>query len=70
MNTDNLILTSVLGLAVNLVGMFVFGEHGHSHGGESCHGHGNQNMEVSKLKFDFVIFICFRESFFTSSQTH
>ncbi|XP_023324518.1 zinc transporter 7 [Eurytemora carolleeae] len=38
---ERLLLVSVLGLLVNLVGVFVFqhGGHGHSHGGGGDHGH-------------------------------
>ena len=40
---ERLFIISVLGLLVNLVGIFVFqhggGHHGHSHGGEEGHGH-------------------------------
>jgi len=44
---DRLFLVSVLGLLVNLIGIFVFqhggGHHGHSHGGESEVGHGHSH---------------------------
>ncbi|KAK4049540.1 putative zinc transporter msc2 [Microbotryomycetes sp. JL201] len=41
MNTNQLLVVSSLGLAVNLVGMFATGHHhhGHSHGGGHSHGH-------------------------------
>ena len=48
--TDGLILVSVLGLGVNLIGLFFFHEH-HDHGGQECshgahegHSHDNENM--------------------------
>ncbi|KAK1940425.1 Zinc transporter 5 [Phytophthora citrophthora] len=47
--TDHLLLTSIAGLAVNLVGLFFFHDHvhghSHSHGGDSggCGGHGHSH---------------------------
>ena len=55
METQRLLLVSVLGLLVNIVGLFVFhqahaaahghshggGGHGHSHGGGHSHSHGH-----------------------------
>ncbi|KRY67257.1 Zinc transporter 5 [Trichinella pseudospiralis] len=44
--TERLLFVSVLGLFVNLFGMFVFtGGHGHSHGG-TAHGHSHAGAEV------------------------
>jgi zinc transporter 5/7 len=43
--TDKLLLVSVAGLCVNLVGVFAFG-HAHSHGDGGSHGHShNANMQ-------------------------
>ena len=47
---DHLLTVAVLGLLVNLIGIFFFhdahGGHGHSHGGGGGHGHShNDNME-------------------------
>ncbi|KAN0037883.1 hypothetical protein ACTA71_000054 [Dictyostelium dimigraforme] len=40
-NTDKLLLVSVLGFIINLIGIFSFhGDHGHSHGGGGGHSHG------------------------------
>lgn len=38
-STDHLLLTSVVGLLVNIVGLVWFHDHVHSHGGECSHGH-------------------------------
>lgn len=48
--TDRLLMVSVSGLVVNLVGIFAF-SHGHSHGGSShSHGHShNVNMEGKSM---------------------
>ena len=35
----------MLGLGVNMVGLFAFSEHGHSHAGGHGHAHGNANMQ-------------------------
>ncbi|KAH9261850.1 hypothetical protein BASA81_000506 [Batrachochytrium salamandrivorans] len=48
--TDGLLLTSVLGLVINGIGLVFFHDHSHGHGGdEACtHGHshaGNENMQ-------------------------
>eukprot|EP01097_Dermamoeba_algensis_P009563 TRINITY_DN676_c0_g1_i1.p1 TRINITY_DN676_c0_g1~~TRINITY_DN676_c0_g1_i1.p1 ORF type:complete len:449 (-),score=77.47 TRINITY_DN676_c0_g1_i1:111-1457(-) len=43
-NSDRLILVSVLGFCVNMVGVFAFHDHGHSHGGDDDgHGHGHSH---------------------------
>ncbi|KAN0018922.1 hypothetical protein ACTFIU_002124 [Dictyostelium citrinum] len=40
-NTDKLLLVSILGFIINLIGIFSFhGDHGHSHGGGGGHSHG------------------------------
>ncbi|ESP05676.1 hypothetical protein LOTGIDRAFT_103228 [Lottia gigantea] len=40
-STERLLIVSVLGLLVNLIGIFAFsGSHGHSHGGGHGHSHG------------------------------
>eukprot|EP01120_Amphizonella_sp_Union-15-10_P013379 TRINITY_DN6196_c0_g1_i2.p1 TRINITY_DN6196_c0_g1~~TRINITY_DN6196_c0_g1_i2.p1 ORF type:complete len:689 (-),score=110.12 TRINITY_DN6196_c0_g1_i2:52-2118(-) len=50
-NTDRLLLVSVLGLLVNLIGIFAFhGSHGHSHGGDSSHGHAKKDHAHSEKK--------------------
>lgn len=42
-DTNRLLIVSVLGLIVNLIGIFAFrGAHGHSHGGGHGHSHGGQ----------------------------
>ena len=38
--TEGLLLTSVLGLVVNAIGLVFFHEHAHSHGGDGGHSHG------------------------------
>ena len=38
-HTHHLLSVSVIGLLVNLIGLFSF-SHAHSHGGEACHSHG------------------------------
>ncbi|GAB1606164.1 zinc transporter 5-like [Argonauta hians] len=43
--TERLLTISVLGLLVNLVGIFVF--HSHGHGGHGGHGHGHGGKESS-----------------------
>ena len=40
MHTHNLLEVSVIGLLVNILGIFAF-SHAHSHGGEACDGHGH-----------------------------
>ena len=49
---ERLFIISVLGLLVNLVGIFVFqhggGHHGHSHGEEGGHGHSHGSSSSSK----------------------
>ncbi|KAK5579929.1 hypothetical protein RB653_009618 [Dictyostelium firmibasis] len=45
-NTDKLLLVSVLGFIINLIGIFSFhGDHGHSHGGGGGHSHGGEKKE-------------------------
>ena len=34
-----ILIVGVLGLVVNLLGLLLFAEHGHSHGGAGGHGH-------------------------------
>eukprot|EP01132_Coremiostelium_polycephalum_P002383 gene2383-2945_t len=42
--TDKLLLVSVLGFIVNMIGVFSFhGDHGHSHGGDHGHSHGHSH---------------------------
>ncbi|KRY50562.1 Zinc transporter 5 [Trichinella britovi] len=50
--TERLLFVSVLGLFVNLFGMFVFtGGHGHSHGGTAGkHGHSHAGAEVDTAR--------------------
>lgn len=54
--TDKLLLVSVLGLCVNLVGVFAFhdlhggGDHGHSHSHDHGHGHAHGHGEEKKEK--------------------
>ncbi|GAM24613.1 hypothetical protein SAMD00019534_077880 [Acytostelium subglobosum LB1] len=51
-NTDKLLLVSVLGFIVNMVGVFSFhGDHGHSHGGGGghSHAHGGHHEEPADL---------------------
>lgn len=38
--TEMLLEVSVMGLLVNILGIFAF-QHAHTHGGEACHGHGD-----------------------------
>lgn len=47
-HSDHLILVSVLGLVVNLIGVYyLHGEHGHGHGHGGCsHGHGDHHLEI------------------------
>ena len=40
-NTEMLLEVSVMGLLVNILGIFAF-QHAHTHGGEACHGHGGE----------------------------
>ena len=43
---ERLLVVSVLGFIVNLIGIFVFnhgGDHGHSHGGGDSHGHSHSS---------------------------
>lgn len=44
---ERLLVVSILGFLVNMVGIFVFqhGGHGHSHGGTACDGHGGKKEE-------------------------
>ena len=42
--TDRLFIVSVLGLIVNLIGIFAF-SHAHSHGGVQCSGHGAEDKK-------------------------
>ncbi|EGC38891.1 hypothetical protein DICPUDRAFT_45603 [Dictyostelium purpureum] len=52
-NTDKLLLVSVLGFLVNLVGIFSFhGDHGHSHGGGGGHTHGHSHGGEKKKSHD------------------
>lgn len=72
--TDRLLLVSVFGLCVNLVGMFAF-QHAHSHGGAACdHGHShdgepsgesqkNANMEGECWRGVFFFFFLLIFSF-------
>ena len=47
-NSNLLQVVSVLGLLVNLIGIFAFrGAHGHSHGGGHDHSHGSQSQGQS-----------------------
>ncbi|XP_059141417.1 uncharacterized protein LOC131929320 [Physella acuta] len=39
-NPKLLLIVGAVGLAVNIFGLFLFGAHGHSHGGGSSHSHG------------------------------
>ncbi|KAM0786639.1 hypothetical protein ACM66B_002091 [Microbotryomycetes sp. NB124-2] len=50
MDTNQLLVVSSLGLAVNLVGMFATGHHhhGHSHGGGGGHSHGHSHAAPPK----------------------
>ncbi len=43
MFVDLLLIVGAVGLAVNIIGLFLFQGHGHSHGGEGHgHSHGGQ----------------------------
>ncbi|XP_065912027.1 proton-coupled zinc antiporter SLC30A5-like [Dysidea avara] len=48
-DTNRLVVVSVMGLLVNLIGVFAFSHHGHHHHGHHDHGHhhhhGNSNMK-------------------------
>jgi len=51
-NTEKLLVVSVAGLLVNILGITVF-SHAHSHGGKSCdHGHSHENHGHSHEKHD------------------
>jgi len=59
-NTDKLLIVSVMGLCVNLVGVFAFhdlhthgdddGDHGHSHGHSHAHSHGHSHDHKKEEK--------------------
>ena len=47
-NIDLVLIVGGLGLAINLIGLFIFGHHGHSHshhGHHGHHGHGEEEKE-------------------------
>lgn len=58
--SDSLVVVSVLGLCVNMVGLFFFhdhGSHGHSHGGDSACAHGHSHGSDQRNHNVFAIYL-------------
>jgi zinc transporter 5/7 len=53
MKTNNMLLVSTIGLAINLFGMWATGghhHHGHDHGHGHSHGHAHTHIPVNEKK--------------------